>query len=415
MGYRKQCWLVAAFLAAWTVPVAAGLPIAREKWSVGILGGGQRIYGDEKVESSIGPGLQFLIMQRFRPELKAGVRFGYTELDFDRDTASGLFTEILNLDLLAQFHPVEFGRFRPLLNVGFGIFNFQYLNGNRYFDGEAFMGLGVEASVNQNLALQLNVTRHWTTGDDLDGQRGRGKDGYLCIGAGVLWHAGEILFGKPKSSPALPAETSTAPKEAVTVEPSLSEILSQPQPAPTPRTLADSVRMTVAELERRVREQEQKVETLRRVVEEKAELVERLRQEIASLGPRPAGAQASGFDAGYRQALQLYMDHQYEQAIRAFSALVRDYPDDKNVSNCHYWIGEAYFMLGDYQQAIRSFERVLNYPNSPKLDDALLMLGRANLRLGDANQAAYYLDRLVREFPDSEYVQKAKQYRTSVR
>ncbi len=405
--------VVAGVLFLWTPLVMAGLPLAREKWSLGLMGGGQRLYGDPGVKSSTGPGLHFLFLQRFSPQLAVGIDVGYTELDGSKPGVPNFFTELLNLDLLAQFKPVELGPVRPMLNLGLGAFNYQYMNGSRYFDGEFILGAGTEIVVNRQLALQLMANYHLTTGDDLDRVASGGTDSYLALRGGVVWHLGERLFGGGGAVPETPVEVTEGQVGESQVEMQTGGASVEAQ-IPT-GALADSVRQKIRELELRIRDQEQKVETLRRVVEEKREQVARLEQEISSLASRISSGVAGDFEPRYKHALEQYLNHHHEQAIAEFSALIRDFPGHKYVSNCHYWIGEAYFVLGDYQQAIRSFEKVLNYSNSPKLDDALLMLGRANLKLGDTNQASYYLNRLIEEFPDSEYVGKAKRYLASLR
>lgn len=392
----------------------AGVPIAREKWSVALLGGGNRIFGESGLKSSTGPSLHLLMLQRFSPKLSVGIKMGYTELDGTTSSGQDFFTELLNMDLIAQYKPIAFDRLRPMVNAGAGLFNFQYLNGDRFFDGEFILGAGLEFIVNRQWSLQLSANHHWTTGKDLDGPGGTARNSYLGITGGVVWNIGERLFAGGAPRPELPAEIA----EAQITGPETGRedtVMSKVRVAVPAGSLADSVRIRLQELERRIQAQEQKVETLRRVVEEKREQVARLEQEIAELESRISSGQTGDFEDRYKKALQLYLDHQNEEAIRAFSALVRDFPNHRYVSNCHYWIGEAYFALGDYQQAIISFERVLNYQKSPKLDDALLMLGRSYLKIGDSNQARYYLSRLVSEFPDSEYVEKAKRYLASVK
>jgi len=52
---------------------------------------------------------------------------------------------------------------------------------------------------------------------------------------------------------------------------------------------------------------------------------------------------------------------------------------------------------------------VLSYQRSLKQDDALLMLGKSYLRLNQPANARQVLDRLVKEFPNSEFVSKAEQ------
>ncbi len=100
----------------------------------------------------------------------------------------------------------------------------------------------------------------------------------------------------------------------------------------------------------------------------------------------------------------------YSDAIAQFNALVAQFPDHSLASNCVYWIGESYFGSGNYSEAVNAFNRVLNYPRSLKLDDALLMLGRSHLKLGQTEEARQAFDRLIKEFPNSEFVAKAEEW-----
>jgi TolA-binding protein len=51
--------------------------------------------------------------------------------------------------------------------------------------------------------------------------------------------------------------------------------------------------------------------------------------------------------------------------------------------------------------------KVLDYTHSFKTDDALLMLGKCYKNLGALSDARQYLSILLRDYPDSEYVQQA--------
>jgi TolA-binding protein len=80
------------------------------------------------------------------------------------------------------------------------------------------------------------------------------------------------------------------------------------------------------------------------------------------------------------------------------------------VSNCHYWIGESYNGMGNYQQAIQEFSTVLRYSSSYKLDDALIMSGVCYLKLGDSATARQQFQELVSRYPESEYAPTAMRY-----
>ena len=78
--------------------------------------------------------------------------------------------------------------------------------------------------------------------------------------------------------------------------------------------------------------------------------------------------------------------------------------------NCQYWIGESYYALGNYQQAITAFQNVFTFSNSNKDDDAQLKLGICYIRLNDEEQAKREFEKLVNNYPTSEYVNIAKRY-----
>ncbi len=96
------------------------------------------------------------------------------------------------------------------------------------------------------------------------------------------------------------------------------------------------------------------------------------------------------FSVDYEQALRLFYARDYSNAIQVWDILHTQYPNYKLTSNCQYWIGEAYFGLGQYENAVKAFQNVFNYDFSYKKDDATLMLGRSYLKLGDVARARSY-------------------------
>ncbi|NOZ55270.1 MAG: tetratricopeptide repeat protein [Calditrichaeota bacterium] len=417
----KKKWislLAVVLTGVWTLSASAGLPFfSREQLRLGLVAGGQQIYGDKGVTSSIGPGLDLLFLDRLSSNLGIALGFGYTELDSKNPANPNVFSELLTADLRAMFYPVQIGKLAPFISAGLGAYNFQVLNGPRYFDGSFFGGAGFEFLVKPRLGLLFNVDYRLTTGDILDNVVGdkNTKDKYLAFRAGITWKLTGPLVGSNETFTPGPIvdnqpvpEEQAAPETLVT-ESELQKLLVSSEGRQV--SLADSVRLKLKELEQKVKQQEETVEKLHRVVEEKQEEVARLEEELANLGVGNLSPdQEAAFQQRYKEALRLHLNHQDEDAIRLFTALIRDFPNDRRVSNCYYWIGESYFALGDYDQAATYFEKVLNYSDSPKVDDALLMLGRTYMKKGDEAQARFYLEKLINEHPKSEYVSKARRY-----
>jgi TolA-binding protein len=64
--------------------------------------------------------------------------------------------------------------------------------------------------------------------------------------------------------------------------------------------------------------------------------------------------------------------------------------------------------MGNYQEAILSFEKVFAFTNSNKDDAAQLKLGLCYMHLNDNIKAKTELQKLINDYPTSEYVSMAK-------
>ena len=105
-----------------------------------------------------------------------------------------------------------------------------------------------------------------------------------------------------------------------------------------------------------------------------------------------------------------FYNKKFQDSIQIFRQLMTTDPDHQLASNCQYWIGEAYNAMKDYRNAIDSFNVVLKYRKSYKLDDALIMNGLCYFKLGDKTNARDNFQELLSRFPDSEYAPKAMRY-----
>ena len=148
-------------------------------------------------------------------------------------------------------------------------------------------------------------------------------------------------------------------------------------------------------LQRELSAKEQEIEALRQAVSRRETEIESLQGEIQALKQRTPAVSAGNFREAYQQALRLYENRRYREAIQAFQSLLAQNPRHRLASNCWYWIGESYFALGELDQALQAFTEVLNYSGSFKKDDALLMMGRIYMRKGQPNMARPMFNRLL--------------------
>jgi tol-pal system protein YbgF len=102
----------------------------------------------------------------------------------------------------------------------------------------------------------------------------------------------------------------------------------------------------------------------------------------------------------YRQALQLYREKKYTEALKELSTFVIDFPNHKLTPNAHYWIGEVYYDQKMFSKALLAFQRVIDrFPESPKASDALLKAGITCKASGDMPGAVKCFERLKNEYP----------------
>ena len=109
----------------------------------------------------------------------------------------------------------------------------------------------------------------------------------------------------------------------------------------------------------------------------------------------------------YDKAIKMHMSRKYRKSISMMTELLINYPDSKLAGNFQYWIGEALFLLKDYNGSLDAFKKVFSYGDSYKLDDAQYMLGKVNMYKGDDQKALIELESLIMKYPESEYVSKA--------
>ncbi|MDW7678949.1 MAG: tetratricopeptide repeat protein [bacterium] len=163
-------------------------------------------------------------------------------------------------------------------------------------------------------------------------------------------------------------------------------------------------------LEQRLADKEAEISELRTSIETKDKEIDKM-ESGAVRTAQPASAQITGnFKQDYQLALEEYNRRNYKKAIQMFQDLLLIDRNNSLSDNCQYWIGESYYGLGNYNQAIIEFTKVFSFARSNKMDDAQLKLGLCYWRLGDNQRAIQELERLLTDYPDSEYQAKAQQF-----
>jgi tol-pal system protein YbgF len=127
----------------------------------------------------------------------------------------------------------------------------------------------------------------------------------------------------------------------------------------------------------------------------------------------PAGASSAATGAGsavseaaqlsYGRAFDALKAGQYPQAIKGFQDFLKGNPNGPLSDNAQYWLGEAFYVTRDYNQALIAFTRVSkDWPDSRKLPDALVKQGFALFELNRLGDARVVLSDVGKRFPGTE-------------
>lgn len=110
----------------------------------------------------------------------------------------------------------------------------------------------------------------------------------------------------------------------------------------------------------------------------------------------------------YRTGRESYETRHYDRAMAQFTQLLETAPEDELADNAQYWIGECYYGLGKYRQALTAFSKVFVYAKTEKAADAQLKIARCHLALEEPDKARAAYQKLLDEYPDSQYAPTAR-------
>ncbi len=134
-------------------------------------------------------------------------------------------------------------------------------------------------------------------------------------------------------------------------------------------------------------------------------LAERERADKAVTAAQPAPPAESS----YENASKAFQEKRYDEAIQMFQALLDGGIGEDLADNCHYWLGESYFGKRDFAEAIKHFEMVFQYKVSEKKADASFMVAQCYELTGDKTKAKEMYEKVVKDYPTSDKVKKAKE------
>jgi tol-pal system protein YbgF len=123
-----------------------------------------------------------------------------------------------------------------------------------------------------------------------------------------------------------------------------------------------------------------------------------------------------GVQEAYQEAFNLLRELRYDKATVAFRDFLKKYPDGRYAHIAQYWLGEASYAQGDFKQAIQDYKKLIdNYPNSPKLAEAMLKIGYSEYELKNTQAAQASLERLIQTYPGTTEAGQAQNLLKKIR
>lgn len=133
----------------------------------------------------------------------------------------------------------------------------------------------------------------------------------------------------------------------------------------------------------------------------------------APLVALPSGTPQTQYDF----AIDLLKRGQFPQARDGFKQFLAQHPKDPLAGNAQYWLGETYYVQGQYKDAADSFLKgYTTYSKSSKAPDSLLKLGMTLAALKQKDAACATFGQLKEQFPSASpaIVARNKQERQKV-
>ena len=116
--------------------------------------------------------------------------------------------------------------------------------------------------------------------------------------------------------------------------------------------------------------------------------------------------ESQAFDA----AMSALRASQFVRAAELFAQMRFRFPSSGYTGHVLYWEGNAHYAARQYQPAVDSFERLIQgFPDHPKAPESLLSLASCYVELKNVSASRAALERLVKDYPDSEAAVTARE------
>lgn len=108
-------------------------------------------------------------------------------------------------------------------------------------------------------------------------------------------------------------------------------------------------------------------------------------------------------------AYSFYRAERYQNAVVAFQEFLNNFPQSVHTANIRYWMGNAYFVLKEYQTSLDNYQILVDqFSTYPKIADALLNIADCQELLNDQEAANKTLTLITTKHLNTDAAIKAK-------
>ncbi len=126
-------------------------------------------------------------------------------------------------------------------------------------------------------------------------------------------------------------------------------------------------------------------------------------------GDASAVAKSADERSAYNAAFDTLKAGRYADASREFQGFLQAYPNGSFAPNALYWLGESYYVTGNFPLAQEQFQTLLSrYPTHDKASGAMLKVGLTQYSLKDLDAAERTLGAVAQQYPGSDAARTAE-------
>jgi TolA-binding protein len=383
---------------------------------LGMNAGAQRIYGDRAVENW-GMGTEGVLTYRVLPFADVALAVGYNQLKYKFTPVAGnkgTTSDLFNFDLKSNVDIINSGIFRPYVTLGTGLVTSTIRNsgfGSNW--AAAFLGGGgFKFQVSPKFDIYLGADYRFTTTDRFDRNvdEGKAKDGYFNARAGITYRVKNPDSGMPQViADRVPTYQLDGGYDVAAKQGS-----SPYSGAGGTQDMEQYVRLKsrVDQLTQDINAQEEQIVEMQTGLSQRKKMMAAMETQAAAAPKKNIvnSTSMSGFSEIYQEALTNYYNKSYAESVSLFRLLLQQYPNHNLAGSCQFWLAQNLYDMQQYRESIDALYQVLTYEKSLKKDDALLLMGKAYLKVNMGDQARETFNRLVMEYPASEFVGEAQNY-----